>query len=821
MTPGGYHRRLLRIDLTSSEATVEPLDEETLFNYIGGRGLAVKILYDELRAGVDPISAENKLVFMSGPLTGTGFPGSGRVSVASKSPLTGTVFDSSMGGDFGVHLKGTGFDGIVVEGGAENPVYLLVDEGKTRVMDASPLWGMGTSEAEASLRERYENSGTAVIGPAGENLVYIANIVSRGRTAGRGGLGAVMGSKNLKAIVVKGGKKVRVVYREAFDSALRKIRRTVETHPTTGRDGSMARFGTGVLVHRMAVADIMPRDNFAGEHSMDYGVVDGFSGETVREEYLAGRRACFRCPTGCGRVIKVAGRRMKGPEYESVAMLGPNAGFYSYEEEIVPLSMLCDELGLDTISAGNILGFTREIGEIGDLDGALGLLEDIALGKSVFSRGLVEGARKLGREDLAAHVKGLGLPAYDPRGARGIALAYATSNRGGCHLRAYTISPEIMSNPVFVDPQMEEGKAGLVKTLQDVYAVYDSLVACKFHGFALFTSLSYELDDIARVLTALTGLNFTDKGLREAGERVYTLERLFNAREGFTRKDDALPSRFGIDLKEMLDEYYRERGWSDGGIPRSYPPLSEVEYVQNVEALLSPVARIRPPELQVALDLDAEVETICRIAKQSYAGGARIVEAGTPAIKRHGTDRLIPALREAAPQALVVADLKTMDVGNLEARIAFRSGADVAAVLAVGGMNVILEALSEALRNNKAIIIDFIGYPDPLAELQKLVERLKGYEDSVIFCLHRGISDQLKGRGIHEQKQLISEFRKAAGKFTLAIAGGLKEGTMKDVAPYGVDVFIVGSAIYNSTNPIETTRRLLREIEEHYSKPNL
>lgn len=818
MAIGGYHGKVIRINLTHSKVETQTLNDQVLYNFIGGRGLAAKFLFDELEAGIDPLSPKNRLLIIAGPLTGTDFPGSGRVSISSKSPLTGTIFDSSMGGTFGLHLRRAGFDGIIVEGRAERPVYLLLNDGDIRIEEASHLWGMTTSKAEAELKARHYGSGVAVIGPAGENLVYIANIMSEGRTAGRGGLGAVMGSKNLKAVVAKGRKRVKIAHREAYESVLKKVRRTVESHPITGKDGSMARFGTSVLIHRMAAAGMMPKDNFSEDHHLDYNDVDPFSGETMREKYLVGRRACFLCPTGCGRKIKVGGETMKGPEYETTAMLGPNAGFYDFEREILPLSLLCDELGLDTISAGNILGFAKDIGLVSSVDDAEDFLEDLAYGRSAFSKGVREASKDLGREAEAAHVKGLELPAYDPKGSKGISLAYATSNRGGCHLRAYTIAPEILSNPIFVDPQEERGKPQLIRKLQNVSAVYDSLIACKFHSFALFTSLEYELDDLAKLLTSVTGLKFTGAILHEAGERIYTLERLFNMREGFTKVDDALPERFHIDLNGMLEEYYHERGWSSEGIPIGHPALRGVEYVEDVEALLSPVARIRPPQIQVALDMDADVETICKVARQAYKGGVEIMEAGTPAIKRHGTDLLLPALKQATPKALIVADLKTMDVGNLEARIAYRSGADVTAVLAVSGVYVIMEALSEAVKNDKAILIDFIGCPDPLSELERLVERLEGYEDSVIFCLHRGISEQLKGRGIYEQRQLISEARKRSGKFLLAIAGGIKEGTAAEIASYGVDVFVVGSAIYNSTDPEETSRRILKEVREAYPK---
>ncbi len=814
--------KILRVDLSSSSSSAETLDPSVLYNFIGGRGVAAKILYDELKAKTDPLSPDNKLILMTGPVTATDFPGSGRISIASKSPLTGTIFDSSMGGTLGVHLKRAGFDGIIIEGTAERPSYLHVEDGRVKLRDASGFWGTTTTnEVEESLKKTHQGAGVATIGPAGENLAYMANIMHEGRTAGRGGLGAVMGGKRLKAIVAKGSQRVRIAHEEAYNRLLRKVVGSVEAHPIAGKDGALARFGTLVLVHRMAVADLIPKSNFSPENHLDYGEVDPFSGETVKERYLEARRACYLCPTGCGRLLKVGDHRIKGPEYETVAMLGPNAGFYNFEGEILPLSRMCDELGLDTISIGNILGFARAIGHISSLDDAKRLIMDIAYSRSMFGRGVRTAAETLEAKGRVAHVKGLELPAYDPRKAKGIALAYATSNRGGCHLRAYTIAAEVMSNPEFVDPQLETSKPKFVTRLQDAYAVYDCLVACKFHSFALFTSLEYEMDEIADLLTALTGFKFTGEGLRRTGGRIYALERLFNAREGYRRRDDELPEWFHIDLDKMLSEYYRERGWNSEGIPKGYPTLCSVSYAEADKPLLSPTLKIEPPQVQVALDIDADVETISRIAKLAYEGGAKVIEAGTPAIKRHGTDTLIPALRAVAPDAMIVADLKTMDVGNLEARIAFRSGADIVAVLAVSGINVIMEALSEAVRSGKMILIDFIGCSDPLSELGGLVDRLRGYERSVVFCLHRGVSEQLKGRGIHEERQLIAEARRVAGRFPLAVAGGIKEGTAKEIASLGVDIYVVGSAIYNSTDPLGTTRRILEEIRRGYVPPTL
>lgn len=809
---GGYKGKILWVDLSSGRTAVERINLRLAYNYLGGRGYAARLLYERLRPGIDPLGPENVLILMTGPLTGTAYPGAGRTAVCSKSPLTGTVADSLMGGAFGAFLKMAGFDGIAFKGVSREPVYLAVEDGRVSIESAAHLWGKTTVESGRDLLGAYEGSWIAAIGPAGENLARMACIYTAGKGgregyAGRCGMGAVMGSKRLKAIVVRGSEKVNVEHEAEFSKMLRKIRKVIETHPITGSDGSLARFGTALLVHRITAAGMLPSENFSGK-KLTFDDVDGFSGETVRERYLVRKTACFACPTACGRWVRGGGWEGKGAEYENIAMLGPNSGFYSYDE-ITELNRLCDELGLDAISVGGILGYARAAGEVSGFEEAKRLIAEIAGGKSKYSGGLAR--MRSGRGILKPVVKGLELPAYDPRGARGIALAYVTSNRGACHLRAYTIAPEILSNPEFVDPRSDRGKARLVRRMQDAFAVYDSMIGCKYHALALFATLEFELDDIARTLTALTGLSWSGEDLHDVGSRIYDVERLFNVREGFTPDDDALPGKLDVVPRKLLLEYYAERGWSRRGIPKRRP-LRGIKRARKFRIITSPLERLSFPALQVALDMDADVETAASVAREVYLGGAPIVEAGTPLIKRHGVERLIPVLRRAAPGALIVADLKTMDVGNLEARIAFRSGADISAVLAIGGRTKIMEAVSEATRWDRAILIDFIDCEDPLGRMEELKEDLEGHEERVVFCLHRGISEQLKGRGIYEQAQLIAEAKKIAGRFPLAVAGGIKEGVAKDVVAAGADICIAGSAIYNSSDPRAAARRIIEEI---------
>jgi aldehyde:ferredoxin oxidoreductase len=791
---GGYFNRILEVDLSSGEQKTVELGARLAYNYLGGRGIASKLLYDRLPRGLDPLSPENELILMTGPLTGTGFPGSGRICISSKSPLTKTIFPSSMGGSFGVFLKSAGLDGVVIKNKAHKPVYLVIEDGRASLEDATDIWGKSTQETEEELKKIYPHAGIAEIGQAGENLSPIACIMSETRTAGRGGLGAVAGSKKLKAIVVSGKQKVKIAHEDAFKRITKRIRETIEAHPVSGRDGSLARFGTAMLVHRITAAGVLPVKDFSGE-KVDFSDVDGFSGETIREKFFVRRRGCFACPTACGRVVKFEGREVKGPEYESIVMLGPNSDFWDYEKEILPLSLLCDELGIDTISAGVILGWARRRGKVRTIDEARDFLRKIS-------------NRFEPPPDLP-QVKGLGLPAYDPRGLWGMALAYATSTRGACHLQAYLIGPEVLSIPEFVNPATKIGKAGLVRRMQDAFAVFDSLIICKYYFPAIFTSLEFELDEIADLLVALTGWSWSGEMLHEVGSRIFTVERLFNLREGFGFKQDCLPERFGIDLSYLLVEYYRERGWSESGVPQPIPERDPV-LAERIELPISPLEKLSPPELQVALDLDCDIKTITEIARAACEGGARIIEAGTPAIKRHGTENLLPALRSVCPDAILVADLKTMDVGNLEARIAFRNGADIVAVMGIGGRSKIVEALSEASRREKAILIDLLDCPDPLQEIEQLKQL--GDPRRLAFCLHRGISEQMKGRGIYEQTQLIREAKRVAGNHLLFVAGGIKAGVAGSVISAGADVCIVGSAIYNSADPKESARRIIEEM---------
>lgn len=583
--------KILRVDLSSGSTRDEIISDEEVEKFIGGRGLGVKILIDELKPGIDPLGPENKLLFMTGPATGTAFPASGRFHVITKSPLTGGIGDANCGGGFGPELRFAGYDGIIFEGKAPEPVYLWLDEGEVELRPAKRYWGKGTWDTEDGIRKELGDSGIKVasVGPAGERLVMCAAIISdKHRAAGRTAVGAVMGSKLLKAVAARGARKLPVADKAELKKAVERALKKIKEAPLTGE--SFPKHGTAVLVNIINKHGIYPTRNF---QMGVFPAADEASGETIAETILVKSKACWGCPIACGRVTKITQAPWQvegeGPEYEAIWALGAQCGVNGLGA-IVKAHNLCDELGMDPISYGNALGCAMELYERGKISkermGGLelkfgnpqavveltwrtahrvGFGDDIALGAKKL-------AEKYGMPELAMHVKGLELPAYDPRGAQGHGLGYATSNRGGCHLRAYMIAPEVLGIPERVDRFATEGKARWVKWFQDLYAVVDSAVVCKFlTPFALMPA------DVAELLNAVTGWDWTPDDLMQAGERIYNLERLFINREGFGREQDTLPVRLlnepmpegpakgrVVELDEMLDEYYKLRGWVDG-----------------------------------------------------------------------------------------------------------------------------------------------------------------------------------------------------------------------------------------------------------------
>ncbi|MDF1538579.1 MAG: aldehyde ferredoxin oxidoreductase family protein, partial [Candidatus Thorarchaeota archaeon] len=547
----------------------------------GGRGLGVKILYDRLKPGIDPLAPENLLIFAVGPSTATTIPTAGRFAVITKSPATGTIFDSSCGGYFGAQLRRAGYAAIILEGKSDKPVYLWIVDDNVEIRDASSVWGKDVAVATDMLLEAtHEKAQVACIGPGGENLINMAAIMNdKHRAAGRGGVGAVMGSKGVKAIVVRGQKSVKSHDTERLSEAVKRARKLIKKNAVT--DKSLPVYGTPVLVNIANEYGMLPTNNFQLGNFND---AEGVSGEKLLERLAVRTYNCYGCPIGCGRISKAYGKEVGGPEYESLWALGPQCGINDLEW-IAEANHRCNLMGIDTISVGSTIGCAMELAQRGKLEthllfgsttGVLEMIEDIAH-KRGLGADLSEGSRllatKYGAPELAMQVKGLEIPAYDPRAVQGHALGYVTSNRGGCHLRSYLIGPEILGSPVLIDRDKTEGKAGLVKLYQDLSAAMDSMAVCRFTNFA------WGPDDYAELLSASSGLEMSGKGILELGERIYNLERLFNNREGLTSADDQLPPRFSTPLPEgnsrnrvaqidvMLPEYYNLRGWDEEGRP--------------------------------------------------------------------------------------------------------------------------------------------------------------------------------------------------------------------------------------------------------------
>jgi aldehyde:ferredoxin oxidoreductase len=573
---------ILHVNLSDKSIQREKISPDVFKQYLGGRGLGVKLLYDNLAAQTDPLSPDNLLVFAVGPSTATRVPTGGRFVVITKSPTTGTVFDSHAGGYFGAQLRRAGYAAVVFHGKSDSPVYLWINNDDVEIRDASKIWGKDVYDAtDALLEETDPKAQVACIGPAGENLGLMAAIMTdKHRAAGRGGVGAVMGSKHLKAVVAKGTQEVGIHDPERLNKAVEWSRRLIKKNAVTNK--SLPVYGTPVLVSVANELGMLPTNNF---QEGTFNDADGVSGEKLLERFSAGTYNCHGCPIGCGRLSQIDGKKMGGPEYESLWALGPQCGINDLEW-ITIANDRCNHLGLDTISTGSTIGAAMELVEKGKLDaplkfgeteGVLDIIEDIAhmrgLGAEM-SKGSKRLAEQFGAPELAMQVKGLELPAYDPRGAQGHALGYATSNRGGCHLRSYLIGPEVLGSPVLVDRDRPEGKADLVILYQDLSAAMDCMVVCRFTNFA------WPVDVYAEMISAGTGIELSGRDLLQLGSRIYNLERLFNIREGITGKDDTLPPRFFkplpegnsrnrvVHLDEMLKEYYKLRGWDKEGKPK-------------------------------------------------------------------------------------------------------------------------------------------------------------------------------------------------------------------------------------------------------------
>ncbi len=600
--------KILRVDLTKGTVKVEPTNMEWARAYIGSRGLGTKYLVEEVDAKVDPLSSENKIIWATGPLTGTMASTGGRYTVITKSPLTGAVACSNSGGYWGAEFKMAGWDMLIFEGKSPKPVYLYINDDVVELRDAAHLWGKSVWQTEEMLKKSLQDPLTRVssIGKAGENGVLYASVVNDlHRAAGRSGVGTVMGSKNLKAIAVRGTKGVgNIKNPKAFMKAVTEKKKILAENGVTGQ--GLPTYGTQVLMNVINEVGALPTRNhqdvqFEGAKDISAEAM-ATPRKTDGKKQLVTNQACFGCTIACGRISKmdeshftVANKPQYwgasgGLEYEAAWALGAANGVNDIEA-LQYANLLCNEEGIDPISFGVTIGAVMELFEMGVLTKeqlgieapfgsaqALAFLTEQTINGVGFGKEIGQGSKRLtakyGHPDLSMSSKGQEFPAYDGRGIQGIGLAYATSNRGGCHLRGYTIASEVLGIPVKTDPLEHEGKPELVKAFQDATAAFDS------SGLCIFTTFAWGLADLAPQIAAACGEEFTTEELEKIGERIWNMEREFNNRAGFTEKDDSLPKRLLTEaaksgpakgkvsmLPEMLPKYYEARGWDQQGRP--------------------------------------------------------------------------------------------------------------------------------------------------------------------------------------------------------------------------------------------------------------
>lgn len=588
----GWTGTILRINLEKGTAVREELPAELAAKYLGARGLGTYFMYKEVDPGVDPLSPDNKLIFGAGPLSGTNAPSSGHFDVVTKGPLNGTIAASSSGGIFGPMLKYAGYDMIIFEGAAPKPVYVWIADDKVEIRDAGALWGKTVPETTEAVRaETDEEASIACIGPAGERRVLFANIMNEcNRAAGRSGVGAVMGSKYLKAVAVRGTGAVRVPDPKAFREVVLKTTQKIKDNPVGGR--GLRLFGTDVLVNILNEAGALPTRNYRDGY---FPAADNVGGETLSKTLLTRPRGCYACVISCGRASRIKNPKYEGmgegPEYETAWSMGPDCGIDDLEA-VTKANFICNEFGMDTITLGSTIACAMDLYENGiitakDTSGlkltfgnAEAMVEAVRLTANgegfgaTLALGSYRMAESYGHPEYSMTVKRQEMAAYDPRAIQGIGVNYATSNRGGCHVRGYTISPEILGQPVSMDRTQIEGKANIDIVFQNLTAALDS------SGMCLFATFGLGGDDLAELIGAATGVKITTEEFLQIGERIYNLERLFNLRAGLSSADDRLPDRLLNDpiqtgpskgmtsrLKEMLPEYYKIRGWDEKGVP--------------------------------------------------------------------------------------------------------------------------------------------------------------------------------------------------------------------------------------------------------------
>lgn len=598
--------KILRVDLTAGTVKSEPLNMPWARDYLGSRGLGTKYFTEEVDAKVDPLAPENKLIWATGPLTGTMASTGGRYTVITKGPLTGAIACSNSGGHWGAELKQAGWDMIIFEGKSPKPVYLYVNDDLAELRDASHLWGQSVWKTEEALKKAHQDPllRIASIGKAGENQVLYAAVVNDlHRAAGRSGVGAVAGSKNLKAIAVRGTKGVgNFADAKAFMKVTYEKKKILHDNAVTGQ--GLPTYGTQVLMNVINEIGALPTRN---HRDVQFEGAKDISAEAMAtpratdgKKHLVTNQACFGCTIACGRISKMDQGHFTvvnkpeywgasgGLEYEAAWALGAANGVNDLEA-LQYANLMCNEQGYDPISFGATVGAVMELYEMGVLtqeqlgiDAKFGsaqalafFAEAVANGEG-FGKEIGLGSKRLtekyGHPDLSMSVKGQEFPAYDGRGIQGMGLAYATSNRGACHLRGYTVASEVLGIPVKTDPLVAEGKPELVKAFQDATAAFDSA------GICIFTSFAWTLADVQPQVAAACGDEFTMEKMNEIGERIWNMERDFNNRAGFSAKDDTLPKRLLTEaaksgpakglvskLPEMLPKYYEARGWDADG----------------------------------------------------------------------------------------------------------------------------------------------------------------------------------------------------------------------------------------------------------------
>lgn len=588
--------KILRINLSTGSISREEVEPKLYKLYFGGRGLASRMLADEISPTIDALSPENKLMIATGLMTGLAGPTTGRYMVITKSPLTGCIACSNSGGFFGAELRKAGYFMLIIEGKSAKPVAIFIKDGAVDVKDAAHLWGRNTHETTDALLAEFgdDRAKVSCIGPAGERLSKIAAVMNdKDRAAGRSGVGAVMGSKNLKAVIVRGSGTVEPHDKERFQEIARAMTRKAKADGVAGE--GLPKLGTKVLDNIINQGGLYPTNNFQFGTFKDTAEVCGEA--LVEKNYLVKNKACYACPIACGRVVELPdGSKGEGPEYESGWAFGADCGVKDLFA-VTKANFMCNELGIDTISAGATIASAMELYEKGyipkeDLENGPELHFGNSEAVVYYTRkmGMVEGklgtlmaegsyrlAEAYGHPELAMVVKKQELPAYDPRGVQGHGLQYATSNRGGCHVRGYMISPEILGYPQKLATQELAGKPKWVTIFQDLTAVIDSL------GFCLFSSFPFGADDYREMLNAASGFEMTTDEMMKVGERIWNLERKFNLEAGISPAEDTLPPRFLNEplpdgpqkgalskFEELLPEYYRIRGWDEKGyIPQA------------------------------------------------------------------------------------------------------------------------------------------------------------------------------------------------------------------------------------------------------------